>query len=61
MKVGEPIKFLRPSEGSARIYDHPMDEILCEIQDRRRKPSTNIKLVHVFCCVAIIILYLAFI
>jgi len=61
MKVGEPVKFLRPPEDNGRIYDHPMDGILREIQERRQRPSSDIKLSHAFFCVAVVIFYLAFI
>ncbi len=59
MKVGEPVDYLYEPEGKGPIYDHPMDEILCEIQERHSRPKTNINLLHVFICLVPIAIYLA--
>ena len=59
MKVGEPVDYLYEPRGPGPIYDHPMDEILGEIQARKTRTRTNIKLPHVFLCLAIIIVCLA--
>jgi hypothetical protein len=57
MKVGDPVEFLREPEGKGPLYNHPMDAILREIQGRRHRPNANIKLSHVFICLAVIMLY----
>ena len=58
MKVGEPVDYLHEPHDPGPIYDHPMDEILGEIQARKVRARANIKLPHVFLCLAIITLYL---
>ena len=58
MKVGEPVDYLDEPRGKGPIYDHPMDKILCEIQARQTRPRTDIKLSHVFLCLATVILCL---
>lgn len=57
--VGKPVDFLDEPTGPQPIYDHPMDEILSQIQSRRSRPKANIKLSHVFISLAIIMVYLA--
>jgi len=57
--VGKPVDFLDEPTGPQPIYDHPMDEILSQIQSRRTRPKTNIKLSHVFISLTIIMVYLA--
>lgn len=57
--VGKPVEFLDEPEGPEPIYDHPMDEILGQIQSRRTRTKTNIEISHVFISLAIVIIYLA--
>lgn len=57
--VGRPVEFLDEPEGPEPIYDHPMDEILGQIQSRRTRTKTNIELSHVFISLAIVVIYLA--
>ncbi len=57
--VGKPVDFLDEPIGPQPIYDHPMDEILNQIQSRRARPKANIKLSHVFISLAIVMIYLA--
>jgi len=56
--VGKPVVFLDEPTGPEPIYNHPMDEILGEIQSRRGRIKTSIELPHVFISLAIVMLYL---
>jgi hypothetical protein len=58
VKVGEPVDYLYEPRDAGPIYDHPMDEILGEIEARKVRPRINIELPHAFLCLAIITLYL---
>ena len=58
MKVGKSVKYLLPVVNKDRAYAHPMDDILYQIQHRRRKYPSSIKLRHAFSCLIIIVIYL---
>ena len=58
MKLGDLVKNPPESRSVGPIYNHPMDEILLQVQERQPVLRSSIKLSHVFVCLVFFALYL---